>query len=197
MRPEDVTLESEIDDLDAVRKHFGLGSAAIPGHAWGTVLALEYAIRHPDRVSRLILMNPAPASRDDDLLLRKEHREKWGCDPEQLKAMSSTRGYPEGDPDAVAAHYRIHFRAALARPEDLERVLKSLRVTLKACGHFSCLECPDAVGKDIQEFFQGAGLPARAVSPSPAETTGAAAPPRLSAPAERTLRPRPPARAWG
>src|SRR5216683_2387884 len=65
VRPEDVTLESEMGDLDTVRRHFGLGSVAILGHSWGTVLALEYAIRHPDRVSHLILMNPAPASNDD------------------------------------------------------------------------------------------------------------------------------------
>jgi proline iminopeptidase len=226
VQPEDVTLESEIGDLDTVRRHFGLGSPAILGHSWGTVLALEYAIRHPDRVSRLILMNPAPASKDDFVLFRKERRERLGGDLDQLKAMSSTIGYQEGDPDAVAAYYRIHFKAALARPEQLEKVITSLRAsftregilkareienrlmdetwlanqydllpklerlsiptlviygdhdfipaecashiaraipkahlaTLKDCGHFSYLECPDAVRKEIQGFFHGAGL---------------------------------------
>ena len=32
---------------------------------WGAVLALEYALRHPTRVSHLILMNPAPVSATD------------------------------------------------------------------------------------------------------------------------------------
>ena len=52
-------------DLDKVRESFELESAAILGHSWGTVLALEYAIRYPDRVSHLILLNPAPASAED------------------------------------------------------------------------------------------------------------------------------------
>ena len=30
------------------------------GHSWGTVLALEFALRNPTRVSHLVLMNPAP-----------------------------------------------------------------------------------------------------------------------------------------
>src|SRR5713101_2258393 len=42
VQPEDVTLESEIGDLDAVRQHFGIGAAAVLGHSWGAVLALEY-----------------------------------------------------------------------------------------------------------------------------------------------------------
>ena len=58
-------LRSEIDDLDRVRSHFGLESVAVLGHSWGGVLAMEYAIRHPDRVSQLILMDTAPASAGD------------------------------------------------------------------------------------------------------------------------------------
>ena len=62
VRPEDVTLASEIADLETIREHFSLDSMILLGHSWGTVLALEYARRHPERVSHLILMNPAPVS---------------------------------------------------------------------------------------------------------------------------------------
>lgn len=62
VRPEDVTLASDLDDLDRVRQHFRLDAPVLLGHSWGTVLALEYALRHPTRVSHLILMNPAPVS---------------------------------------------------------------------------------------------------------------------------------------
>jgi pimeloyl-ACP methyl ester carboxylesterase len=48
-----------------VRQHFQLQSTALLGHSWGAVLALEYVLRHPTRVSHLILMNPAPASASD------------------------------------------------------------------------------------------------------------------------------------
>src|SRR5947209_15660282 len=57
VQPEDVSLESEIDDLDRLREYFQLGSVAVVGHSWGGLLAMAYAIRHPDRVSHLILMN--------------------------------------------------------------------------------------------------------------------------------------------
>jgi proline iminopeptidase len=60
--PDDVGIESEVADLDGVRRHFGFYTIAVLGHSWGGLLAMEYASRHPGRVSHLILMNSAPAS---------------------------------------------------------------------------------------------------------------------------------------
>jgi proline iminopeptidase len=65
VQPEDVTLASEIADIEKVRQYFHLDSVILLGHSWSTVLALEYALRYPERVSRMILMNPAPASTAD------------------------------------------------------------------------------------------------------------------------------------
>ena len=127
VRPEDVTLASDIADVDAVRDHFRLTRTALLGHSWGTVLALEYAVRHPERVSHLILMNPAPASTADFQQFRKERLQKLGADLDRLKAARATAGYRAGDPDAVAAYYRIHFKQALARTADYERLMTLFR----------------------------------------------------------------------
>ena len=51
VRPEDVSLSSDVDDINVVMQHFQLQSSALLGHSWGTVLALEYALRYPARVS--------------------------------------------------------------------------------------------------------------------------------------------------
>jgi proline iminopeptidase len=123
VKPEDVTLASDIADIDAVRQYFHLDSVVLPGHSWGTVLALEYAVRHPERVSRMILMNPAPASTDDYKQLKKEWLDKRAEDMERRKAIAATAAYQEGDPEAVTAYYRIHFKPALARPEDYDKIV--------------------------------------------------------------------------
>jgi proline iminopeptidase len=128
-QPEDVTVRSDIEDLDIVRSHFLLESVAVMGHSWGGVLALEYAIRYPERVSHLILMNTAPASHVDYMLLRKDRRERAADDFERLKARSTDAAYQAGDPNTVAAYYRIHFRSTLRRPEHLEAVIERLRAS--------------------------------------------------------------------
>jgi len=134
VQPEDVTLASEIEDLDALRAHLGLQSVALLGHSWGGVLAMEYAIRHPERTSHLILVNTGPASHDDYMLLRAERRRTAPRDMERLVAMSSTPEYRAGDLEADAAYYRIHFGATLRSPEQLEQLVRSLRANFTPNG---------------------------------------------------------------
>jgi proline iminopeptidase len=129
VQPEDVTLASDIADIDKVREHFHLDTVVLLGHSWGTVLALEYARRYPQRVSRMILMNPAPASADDYQQLRKEWQEKRPADMERRKAIAASAAYKEGDPEAVIAYYRIHFKPALARTEDYDKIIARMRAS--------------------------------------------------------------------
>ena len=127
VRAEDVSLASDVADIDRVMQHFKLPSATVLGHSWGTTLALEYALRHPDRVSHLVLMNPAPATASDAILLRKFYLEKIGPDMEQQRAIMTSAAYQEGDPEAVAARYRIHFKPALARTSDYEKLMAAMK----------------------------------------------------------------------
>src|SRR6266496_5642537 len=70
VQPDEVSLQSEITDLDAVRAHYQLETVAVLGHSWGGLLALEYALRHLQHVSHLLLMNTAPVSHADLVMFR-------------------------------------------------------------------------------------------------------------------------------
>jgi proline iminopeptidase len=129
VKPEDVTLASDIADIEKVRQYYHLDSVVLLGHSWGTVLALEYALRYPGRVSHLILMNPGPASTDDYKQLRTEWIEKRPEDMERRKAIADTAAYKEADPDAVISYYRIHFKSALARSEDYEKLIARMQAS--------------------------------------------------------------------
>jgi proline iminopeptidase len=129
VQPEDVTLASDVSDIDKVREHFKLDQVILLGHSWGTVLALEYALRYPQRVSGLILMNPAPASTADYKQLRNEWLEKRPEAMEQRKTIAASAAYQEGDPEAVTAYYRIHFKPALARSEDYDKIIARMRAS--------------------------------------------------------------------
>jgi proline iminopeptidase len=130
VQPEDVSLASEVSDVEAVRQHFHLDVVAVLGHSWGGLLAMEYAARHPDRISHLILMNTAPASYQDWTLFDKELRTSRGPgEQDQMDALAASASYKEGDPDARTDYYRLHFRPAFARPNQLERLVARLRAS--------------------------------------------------------------------
>src|SRR5262245_26889722 len=134
VRAEDVSLASDIEDIDRVRGHFGLEAPALLGHSWGAVLALEYALRYPTRVSRLILMNPAPASASDVAAFRKAYLEKLGADMDQQRAIASSAAYLAGDPDTVVARYRVHFKPAFARIDSYETLMTAMKAAFVSQG---------------------------------------------------------------
>jgi proline iminopeptidase len=124
---EDVTLETDLADLDRVREHFRLDSVALLGHSWGAVLALEYALRHPARVSHLVLMNPAPVSSGDLAGMRQEYVKRLGADMDRQRAIVASAEYRAADPETVAARYRIHFKPALKKTADYETMMTRMR----------------------------------------------------------------------
>jgi proline iminopeptidase len=131
VQPEEVSLASELDDLERIRRHFGLETTGVLGHSWGGLLAMEYALRYPQRVSHLILLNTAPPSHDGIVRLRAHLRSRRSPgDAEALASLSADRAH--GDLEAEAAYYRIHFRPAFHRPEHLEQVVGRLRENFTA-----------------------------------------------------------------
>jgi proline iminopeptidase len=134
VRPEDVTFASDLADLDMIRTHFKLESSALLGHSWGSVLALEYALRNPSRVSRLILMNPAPISASQLVVLRKSYVGQLGSEMERQREITASAAYKSGDPEAVAARYRIHFSHGLRRAADYDTLMARMSAQFRAQG---------------------------------------------------------------
>jgi len=55
----------QVDDLDAIRRHFGLARMTLVAHSYGPLLAASYAIAHPDHVRRMVFFGPVPPWRGD------------------------------------------------------------------------------------------------------------------------------------
>ena len=54
---ENYTLAKLVGDVDAVRKQFKQEKAIVVGHDWGGAIAWGYAMTHPDKIDRLIVLN--------------------------------------------------------------------------------------------------------------------------------------------
>jgi len=55
------TFERLADDVDELRECLGFSRVSVLAHSMGGFVALEYALRHPDRCERLILISCSPA----------------------------------------------------------------------------------------------------------------------------------------
>lgn len=54
------SLDLLVDDLEQLRRAWGVEKIAVVGHSFGTILALEYAARHPEHTERVVLVAAAP-----------------------------------------------------------------------------------------------------------------------------------------
>lgn len=56
--PNMLTAASHVRDLEALREHFRIQKMNLIGISWGSVLAALYADAHPDRVARIVFLDP-------------------------------------------------------------------------------------------------------------------------------------------
>ena len=60
-RPDDVTLwrtERFVEELHELRQCLGLDRVHVLGHSWGTMLAMDYYLAHPEGISSLVMSSP-------------------------------------------------------------------------------------------------------------------------------------------
>src|SRR3989440_7743292 len=62
--PRDVPVgwREHVADLETLRAHWELDRLTLLGYSWGGLLAVLYALEHPDRIARLALVSSAPVT---------------------------------------------------------------------------------------------------------------------------------------
>jgi pimeloyl-ACP methyl ester carboxylesterase len=74
---ENYAMDKLIGDVAAVLKHFKQDKATIVGHDWGGAIAWAFAMRHPEKTERLIVLNlPHPKAIARELANNPEQRKK-------------------------------------------------------------------------------------------------------------------------
>jgi proline iminopeptidase len=105
-------------------------------------------------VSRLILMNPAPVAASDRAVVRKAYLERLGEDIDRQRSIMASPEYQAGDPEAVAARYRIHFKPSLKRPEHYETMMATMKAGFIRQGKAGIITARAVEDQLIQDTWQ-------------------------------------------
>lgn len=81
-----ITLEESLDDIDNVRKFIGAEKVALFGYSPGGFFTLHYALAYPERVSAIVLAEPAIFTDTEDLIQRARLAEE-GDSQRAMEAM--------------------------------------------------------------------------------------------------------------
>lgn len=107
---ENISIEQFVDDIEGLRKSLGFEKVSILGHSWGGFLAMRYAIKYPDSVDNLVLLNTACLSSADLRVFLDEWYRRMAPFMDSLQAIGQSKEFADGDPEAVANYMKIIFR---------------------------------------------------------------------------------------
>jgi proline iminopeptidase len=164
------------EDLEALRKHFGLERLTLLGHSWGAAVAALYAVRYPQRIERLLLVSPMAARRTHyTVAFNSLDARRDSATQRRVQALRAARLANPGDAAACRAYYSLWFvaaftdSAALRRssgdfcagtPEALANKVKSVdRFTVASLGEWDwrpalrAVKAPAVVMRGSSEFF--------------------------------------------
>jgi pimeloyl-ACP methyl ester carboxylesterase len=93
---ENYAMDKLVGDVAAVLKHFKQEKAAIVGHDWGGAIAWTFAMMHPDKTERLIILNlPHPKGMMRELATNPEQQKNSQYAREFQKEDAATKVKPE------------------------------------------------------------------------------------------------------
>lgn len=95
--------KEQVADLEQLRMVWGLERLTLAGYSWGGLLALLYALEHPDRVESLALVSPAPAWREARAEFERRFQERnLAADLQRQRAELRASGLRESDPEGYS-----------------------------------------------------------------------------------------------
>jgi proline iminopeptidase len=93
-----MTTSNMVDDLEALRRFWSLPKMNLLGHSHGGAIAIGYAIRYPERVSKLILVDSSIQGFPGDDIAEREIKKRQG-DPRFTVAIAEAQSTTEPKTD--------------------------------------------------------------------------------------------------
>lgn len=113
---ENYAMPKLVADVDAVVKHFKADKAIIVGHDWGGIVAWTYAMTHPDKTDKLVILNlPHPKGLAREL----------ANNPKQQQNSAYARNFQK--PDAASKMQPIMLTFWVKDPEAKKKYLEAFK----------------------------------------------------------------------
>jgi proline iminopeptidase len=106
-----ITIDNFVEDLDGLRRAFGIEKLNLLGHSWGGILAMYYGIRHPDKLRSLILCSTAASFEVFAEMREAVARNRLPEDSLLLESIVATEEFHGNDAGAVERFWRVYFKA--------------------------------------------------------------------------------------
>ena len=138
--PKDTTsinIATFVEDIEAIRKHFGKDKITLVGHSWGSLLALHYGQKYPDNLTQLILISPAPTtSAYYEKMLSNMQQKRKEEDTKELVRLMMSKEFEKRDPETFAKAMKIGDKSNLYDQTKVDSLYELHNYNKKTAGNF-------------------------------------------------------------
>ena len=123
-----LTAARQVDDLDAVRRYFGLSRVTLVAHSYGPLLAASYALAHPEAVRRMVFFGPVPPWRGEFWKRFAQSMAARLDSTQRARLEDATRRLADPNADARQACrdlWAVGMRPRLADPDRALQLIRS------------------------------------------------------------------------
>ena len=120
-----LNIENFVQDLEVIRKHFGISKVNLLGHSFGGLLGMYYGIKFPSNIGSLILVDTDAASNElrtpyqIKMIDSRINEKQW----EYLDSISNSTAFQNFDPSAYDAYYKTYLTSYFADPRDTSKLI--------------------------------------------------------------------------
>jgi proline iminopeptidase len=123
LEAEAINLDAFVEDIDRLREALGLEKVTVLGHSFGGLIAMAYALAHPERTHALLLLNTVePGPRWQEEATSRAAAARTPADAAELEEIVASPGFAERDAAVMSRLYRVAFRGTFkdrSRVEEL------------------------------------------------------------------------------
>ncbi|MEX1012068.1 MAG: alpha/beta fold hydrolase [Waddliaceae bacterium] len=135
LSPEYINIAQFVEDLEVLRKSLGFNKFTLMGHSWGGLLAMQYAIKHRDQLSGLILLSTAPADYEGQNAFASEFGLRTQSIIDEIKPLFSFDDFKKLNAAQISALYRKIFSVYFDNPDKVEELSLNFTVDSARSGY--------------------------------------------------------------
>jgi proline iminopeptidase len=143
-----VSLDLFIEDIEALRKEFNIEKLNLLAHSWGGLLAMKYAIKYPENLSKLVLSSSVGASTEIDAMASEAMAQKFTEeDNAQRMAIFQSEAFKNREIGAIESLMKLGFKQQFHNSD----LVDSLKLSLNA-DYMKTNQLLQYLGKDLSKY---------------------------------------------
>lgn len=123
-----INLQQFTDDIETVRNTLGLEEFILLGHSWGGLLAMNYMIKYPRHVSKLILIDSMPADLSGKLAALNALNQRIEPIKNEIAPLNDYDALQKLSAEQIIALNRKMFSVYFNNPQDSEKLTLDMTV---------------------------------------------------------------------